>query len=139
MAVTVSPFNHTLTILLNQDVDLAALKWMLRTGGTFTASHTAMASLDGSEVSGNGWDVGGELLTPTISIFNTNGASIDFADVSETATGGTIGPTTEGVIYDDTNDFPMFWIDYGGSESAGVGTDFKITFGANGQVTVSWT
>ena len=139
MAVTISRYNHTLKKLLNKEVTLTTLKVMLlSSSASFTASHTALTSVNNSgayQVSGNGWTAGGiTLASVAVTVVNTNGAMLDAADVSVTASGGTIGPASAAVIYDDTDasDAPLFYIDFGGAESAGVGTDFKITFNANG-------
>ncbi|KKM07324.1 hypothetical protein LCGC14_1735050, partial [marine sediment metagenome] len=64
---------------------------------------------------------------------------IDAADASWTASGGSIpstGDCTDADIIDDTITTPldglMFDIDFGAAESAGDGTDFIVSFHANG-------
>lgn len=140
MAVTISRYNHTLKKLLNKEVDYTALKLMLlNDDAAFNASHTTLAGPAGSananQVSGNGWTAGGETLgSVAITIVDTDGAMLDANDVSVEASGGAIGPAYAAVIYDDTdsNDAPLWFIDLGGAQTAGVGTEFKVTFDANG-------
>lgn len=66
----------------------------------------------------------------------------DTVDMTWTASGGSIGPADDCVIYSDTSTAPftdllMCSIDFDGSETAGDGTDFKITINASGLFTVS--
>jgi hypothetical protein len=139
MAVTVSLYNHTAKLFANGDVDLAAIKVMLLDAtATFTASHTAISSISGDEVSGNGWDVGGELLaSAAVTTTTTNDATFDAADLSVNASGGAIGPAIAACIYDDTGNYPLFYVDFGESKTADSGTPFVFTWNASGIVT--WT
>lgn len=139
MAVTISLYNHTPKLFANGDVDLTALKLMLLDNdATFTASHTAISSISGDEVSGNGWDTGGELLdNAAVTVVTTNDAKLDADDISVTATGGNIGPAYKGVIYDDTGNYPLAFIDFDGAQTAGNGTAFLVTWNASGIFT--WT
>ena len=74
MAVTVSTYNHTAAKLLQLGIVPQAANFYLEllTGdATFVASHTTKAAVDNTgayEVSGNGWDVGGEPLTNNIAL-----------------------------------------------------------------------
>lgn len=66
----------------------------------------------------------------------------DTVDMTWTASGGSIGPADDCVIYSDTSTLPfvdllMCSIDFDGSETAGDGTDFKITINASGLFTIS--
>lgn len=66
----------------------------------------------------------------------------DAADNVWTANGGDIGPAEHAVIYDDTSvtpsvDLLMCNIAFGQAETAGDGTDFKITFNGSGLFTIS--
>lgn len=137
MAVTISRYNHTIKLLLNQEVDLANLKAMLLdSNAVFTATDvdtTDVLTGAATEVSGNGWDAGGEVIgSVAVTTVDTNDAMIDAADLSITATGADIGPASAALIYDATNDLALWYVDFGGSETAGVGTDFKITWNASG-------
>ncbi len=141
MAVTISRYNHTAKLLLNKEITLTTLKVMLlSSSASFLATHTALTQVNNSgayQVSGNGWTAGGITLSSVaVTTVNTNGAMLDAADISITASGGAIGPASAAVIYDDTMtspaDAPLWYIDFGGAESAGLGTDFKITLNASG-------
>lgn len=95
------PFNQTTRIY--KDLTLTTLKVMLRTGTTYAGTETALSELDGTEVSGNGWTAGGELIAnAAITTVTTDDALLDGDDISITATGGSIGPATSYVIIDDT-------------------------------------
>lgn len=144
MAVTISIYDHTAKLFANGDVTLASLKVMLlNNSASFTASHTALSSVTSSgtyQVSGNGWDSGGEALaSAAVTVTSTNDAKLDANDLAVTATGGSIGPAYHAVIYDDADasDAPLFFINFDGAKEAGETTDFKITWNANGIAT--WT
>mgnify|MGYP000205017885 CR=1 FL=1 len=141
MAVTISRYNHTVKKLLNKEIDYTTLKMMLlNNSATFTATNTTLDQVAGAntppranEVSGNGWTTGGiALASVTVAIATTNDANIDATDISVTATGGSIGPAYKAVIYDDTGDVPLWFIDFGQVEEAGETTDFKFIFNAAG-------
>ena len=138
MAVTASLYNHTPKLFANKDVDLAALKLMLLDNdATFDATDTDLSGISGDEVSGNGWDAGGEALTGVaVTVANTNDAKLDANDLSVTATGGSIS-AYKGVIYDDTGNYPLIFLDFGGVQTAGEGAPFIVTWNAAGIVT--WT
>lgn len=139
MAVTVSFYNHTRKLFANGEVGLADLKVMLLSNlASFTATNTVVGDVSANEVSGNGWTAGGEAIaSAAVTVANTNEAKLDGADISVTATGGTIGPASYAVIYDDdvTTKNLLFWIDFGGAQEAGVSTDFKILWNAAGIAT----
>jgi len=141
MAVTISRYNHTPKLFLNKELTLSTLRVMLLDdNAVFDASDTALSDVlagDATEVSGNGWTAGGETIASVaVTTVDTDGAMIDGNDISVTASGGSIGPASAAVIYDDSMtlpaDAPLWYIDFGGAETAGVGTDFKISFNANG-------
>lgn len=135
MAITVTFQNHTRKLFANKEVDFTALKLMLRTGSTSNATFTTVSQFAGSEVSGNGWTVGGEAIANVaVTITNTNEATLDGDNIAVTATGGSIGPTTSALIIDDTDADPkvLFYVDFGGSQEAGEGTEFQINFNALG-------
>lgn len=125
-------YNHTRKLLINKQVDLAALKLVLTSGYTFVATETTLTNVTAAEVSGNGWTSGGEAIgSVAVTVVATNGAMIDGADISVTATGGSIGPADGYVIVDATNSFPLFHTSFT-AQTAGSGTPFNVTFDANG-------
>ncbi len=137
MAVTYSQYDHTLKLLLNKEVTYTTLKVkLLDATATFTPGQTTVASVDGSgakEVSGNGWPAGGPTLANVaVTQVTTNDAMIDADDVSQTATGGSIGPAYAALIYDSTSNKPLWYLDFGQAQSAGTTTDFKIVWDATG-------
>lgn len=154
MAVTITRYNHTLTLLNTGAIDLNNLKVMLLTNAaTFSAANTTLdqvaGALEGSpaeranEVYGNAWTQGGELLagvawTTVAADVDTvaNDSMLDANDVSVTATGGPIGPTRKAVVYDDAHgsDAPLLFIDFGEDQQAGEDTDFKIVWSTNGML-----
>jgi hypothetical protein len=146
MAVTITLYNHTVKKLVNEEFDLSTLKVMLLNAtaeAAFSAAHTTLAQVAGAsnvnEVSGNGWTTGGiALANAAVSIVTTNDAKLDADDISVTASGGSIGPAEAAVIYDDTGDVPLAFIDFDGTQEAGVGTDFKIIWNASGIITFTY-
>ncbi len=144
MSVSVNVYNHTVKKLANKEFTLTSLKVMLVNQAAvtgFDATNTTLAQvLAGSqdEVSGNGWTAGGEALAnAAVTTVTTNDAKFDADDISKTASGGSIGPAYGAVVYDDadSNDAPLFMVNFGQAEEAGIGTDFKITWPAAGVAT----
>lgn len=149
MADVINRYNHTLKKLWNKEIDYTTLKVMLlNNSATFNATHTTLAQVAGAspsnELSGNGWDVGGELIANVqITIVNTSGAMIDGDDVRVTASGGPIpsaGPAYKAVVYDDSdvNDAPLWFITFDAPQQAGSGTDFLISWHSNGIARNNW-
>lgn len=143
MAVTMSLYDHTTKLFGNKEVTLTTLKVkLLDNTASFTGSHTAVSSVDGSgakEVSGNGWTAGGPTLASvTVTTVTTNDAMLDATDVSVTASGGSIGPAYAALLYDSTSNKPLIYIDFGGSQSAGDTTDFKIIWDVTGIIRWSY-
>jgi len=141
MAVTITPYNHTVKKLANSEVTLATLKLMLLNddaAALFDATDTDLSGLTGAQVSGNGWDSGGETLqNVAVTTVTTNDAKLDADDLSISASGGAIGPAQAAVLYDATGNEPLFFIDFGESKQADTGTPFNVTWNASGIVT--WT
>lgn len=133
MAITVTRFDHTLKLVGDQSIDYTNLKVMLTSGYTLATSETSMTNISAAEVSGNGWTAGGELIANAAwTQPNTNDGRLDGDDISVTASGGSIGPADAHVVYDATNNFPLIHVDFGENKSADDGTQFKISFAADG-------
>jgi hypothetical protein len=136
MAVTISLYNHTAQLFAS-GANLAAdtYKVKLYASATFNAANTTLASITGTEATtGTGYTAGGQALAGvSVTTVTTNDAKFDANDVTWTASGGSI-TAAYAVIYNDTdtNDPPIAFIDFDGSQSAGDGTDFKIVWNANG-------
>lgn len=129
-------YNHTRKLFASNEVDLSTLRVMLLNGHTFEADDVNVKGLTEDEVSGNGWEVGGESVgSAAVTITDTNGAKLDGNDVSVIATGGSIGPADGGaIVADDFSDIPrpLFYLDFGGAKIASIDTPFQIAWNASG-------
>jgi hypothetical protein len=135
MAVTISLYNHTAQRFASgANAAGDAYKVKLLSAATFDATHTTLTATGGTEVSNSGYTAGGATLANvTVSTVTTNDAAFDADDVTWTATGGALA-ASYAIIYNDTdtNDPPIAFIDFDGSQSAGTGTDFKLVWNASG-------
>lgn len=138
MPVSISLYDHTAKRFADGSNAVGdTYKVKLLTAATFSAAHTTLTATGGTEVaSGNGYTTGGAILTSVVVNQSGNDAAFDAADVTWSASGGPI-TASYGIVYNDTdtNDPPVAFIDFGGSQSAGDGTDFKIIWNASGIVT----
>jgi len=111
---------------------------MLCSAATFSGANTTLAGITKTELSsGNGYTTGGATLSGVTVTQTGNDAAFDATDVTWTASGGTLGPAAYAILYNDTdaNDPPVAFVDFGGNQSAGDGTDFKVIWNASGIVT----
>ena len=136
MAVTISLYNHTAARFADGSNAVGdTYKVLLATSATFDATNTTLAGVTKTEVAnGNGYTTGGATLgSVAVTTVTTDDAKFDANDVTWTASGGTI-TASYAILYNDTdaNDPPVAFIDFGASESAGDGTDFKIIWNASG-------
>lgn len=145
MAVTITLYNHTAAKFADGSFDVGDVyKLKLYSALTPSAAHTTLASVDaaGTEATaGTGYTAGGQALSNVaVTTVTTNDAKFDADDVTWSASGGTIA-ASHGVIYNDTdaNDPPVACIDFGGTQTAGDGTDFKIVWNASGIFTFTVT
>jgi hypothetical protein len=139
VAVTVSLYNHTAARFASGANDPAdTYKLKLLTAATFDATHATLAATGGTEVAtAFGYTAGGEALTGVaVTTVTVNDAKFTANEVSWTASGGSI-TASFGILYNDTDtdDPPLAFIDFDGSQSAGDGTDFKVIWNANGIIT----
>ena len=138
MAVTISLYNHTAAKFADGSFAVAdTYKVTLYSAFSFDATDTTKTTAEsgGTQLStANGYTQDDKTLNNvTVSTVTTNDAKFDADDVSWTASGGSITAIGALVYNDtDTNDPPVAYIDFGGSESAGDGTDFRIVWNANG-------
>lgn len=135
MAVTISLYNHTAQRFASGANAVGdTYKVKLLSAATFDATHTTLTATGGTETSNTGYTAGGATLANVaVSTVTTNDAAFDADDVTWTATGGALA-ASYAIIYNDTdtNDPPVAFIDFGGSQSAGTGTDFKLVWNASG-------
>jgi hypothetical protein len=105
-------YNHTVNRFnegLNGEGDTYKVM-LLNNDAVFDATDTTLVEVAGAgspaanEVSGNGWDVGGEALASVvIAIYSTNGGKFDAADLNIAISGGDLGPIYKFVLYNDTD------------------------------------
>lgn len=142
MAVTVAYFDKFIENVgkNNIDLDTHTFKIMLVNNYTYDPTDENLVHIGSVEIAnGNGYTTGGQSLTGVTFAFGAGVTKWDADDVSWSASGGTIGVTDGAILYDDsaTDDKLVCYIDFGQDESAGDGTDFKITFNASGILTIS--
>lgn len=136
MPVTISLYNHTAKLFADGSNAAAdTYKVRLMSAATFNATHTTLAATNGTEVAnGNGYTTGGATLSGVaVTTVTTNDAMFDANDVTWSASGGSISAVAA-ILYNstDANSPPLAFIDFGGTETAGDGTDFKIVWNASG-------
>lgn len=135
MAVTISLYNHTAKRFADgSNAAGDTYKVKLLSAGTFDATNTTLTATGGTEVSGNGYTAGGATLANVaVTTVTTNDAKFDADDVVWSASGGSIAAVAA-IIYNstDSNSPPVAFVDFGGTETAGDGTDFKIVWNASG-------
>lgn len=138
MPVSISLYDHTAKRFADGSNAVGdTYKVKLLTAATFDATHTTLTATGGTEVAnGNGYLTGGATLGSVVVNQSGNDAAFDAADATWSASGGAI-TASYGIIYNDTdtNDPPVAFIDMGGSQTAGDGTDFKVVWNASGIVT----
>src|SRR3974390_735658 len=92
------------------------------------ATNAKYSDISGNEIaSGNGYTTGG--ATSTISVANASGTETGTAaDVTWTASGGSVGPFRYAVVYDNTNTDKSLiaWFDYGSSITLNSGESFTV-------------
>lgn len=136
MAITISLYNHTARLFADGSNAAAdTYKVKLLTAATFDATHTTLAGTGGTEVAnGNGYTTGGASLTGvTVATVTTNDAMFDANDVAWTA-GASALAASYAIVYNSTDSGspPLAFIDFGGSQSAAAGTDFKLVWSSSG-------
>jgi len=138
MAVTISLYNHTSKRFADGSNAVGdTYKLMLCSAATFTAADTTLAGITKTELSGNGYTAGGNALTNVaVTTVTTNDAKFDADDVTFTASGGSIA-ASYAILYNstDANSPPVAFIDFGGTQTAGTGTDLKVIWDATGILT----
>lgn len=138
MAVTISRYNHTLKRYIDGSNAVGdTYKINLYSTLSFDATATTKAAAESGATqlsTANGYTQNAKTLSNlVVTIAGTNGVKLDADDVTWTASGGAI-TASKALIYNDTDtdDPPLFYIDFDGSQSAGDGTDFKVVLNANG-------
>lgn len=145
MAVTVGSYNHLLELMGDNTIDMDADTFtlaLMNATHVFTAANTLWSEVSANEIaSAFGYTTPGQNLTAVTWTTAVATVTFDAADVTWTAAGGSIGPATDAVLYDNTTTAPldalMLSIDFGASETAGDGTDFKVTWNASGIISIA--
>src|SRR5690606_38537607 len=149
MAITVNTYNQLLNLIGAGVIDLTNDTFkaiLLDSNHVFDATDTKLSDVNTNEVAnGNGYATGGVALTVAAGLVGSPGSpwTFDFDDLDPgwTASGGSIGPFTDLVIYDDTVTSPadalMFSIDLDGEFTAADGAEIKILWHANGLFTIT--
>lgn len=141
MAVTVSFFNKFIEHVGGNDVNLKTdtFKIMLVDNYTFDGTDDELTDIGAVEIpEAYGYTTGGATLSNVTFAYAAGYTKFDADDLSWEASGGTIGVASGAIIYDSTaDDLLVCYVDFGQDESAGDGTDFKITFNANGIFRIS--
>jgi hypothetical protein len=99
---------------------------------------TGSDPFDSELATGYGYTAGGVTVSGSITDQDaSDNVKFDITDPEWTATSGTIGPARYGVLWDDTatNDPIIYIFDFAANQSAGAGTQFKITISASGLFT----
>lgn len=140
MAVTITLFDHTAQKFADGSfavgdtykVNLYSAFTLDTTATTKTAAETGGTQLS----TANGYTQNDKTLASVVVNKTGNDAAFDAADVTWTASSGSIA-ALGALIYNDTdtNDPPVAYIDFDGTQTAGDGTDFKIIWNASGIVT----
>ena len=139
MAVSAQVYNHILTEITapTPQIDLSSdtLKVTLHTSSmTIDPSNTTFSAVSASELAtGNGYTAGGQTIT-TQSFTRSGGIlTLDGDDIQWDASGGDIGPAAYAVIRSTTSsDKLVAVVNFDGSQTAGDGTPFKITWATAG-------
>lgn len=143
MAVTINRYNKFPEYFGDNTIDLDGdtFKAALGTGHSFVATNSVYADVSGDALAtGNGYTAPGQNLSSVTWSESGGTLTFDAADVTWTASGGAIA-ASDAWIYSDTPTSPAdplaFNIDFDGTESAGDGTDFLLTFDAAGIFTLA--
>ena len=139
MAVTIQFYDRFMEFVGSNLINLASDTFLteLHNNLTFTSTHEQRSEIAASALAtGNGYTNPGQSIGAQSwsTVAGTQIFDDDGTDVIWTASGGPIGPATDAVLYEDTSATKrlMCDIDFGASETAGDGTDFRITFNVNG-------
>lgn len=146
MAVTLSFYDQFMEYVGDGGIDLDDDTFKIE---LYNGTHAFDATdQQRSDISANALSTAFDYTNPgkdLISVAWTSSTSTqtwDAGDNTWTANGGDIGPAEHAVIYSDTSTAPftdllMCNIAFGQAETAGDGTDFKITFNGSGLFTIS--
>lgn len=144
MAVTINFYDEFILNIGQGDIDLDTDTFkivLLNSSHVFTQANTTLANITANQLAtANGYTQDTKALTSVTWTQSAGTATFDAADTSWTASGGSIA-ADDAAIYDDTATAPvdalMCSIDFGGTQTAGDGTNFVITYNASGIFTIA--
>ena len=134
MPASISVYDHTSRRFADgSNASTDTYKVLLATSATFVSSHTSLGSITYTEVaSANGYSAGGATLTNVATTtVTTNDAKFDADDATWNASGSSL-TASYAILYNFTDSAPLAFIDLGGSQTAGDGTAFIISWAAAG-------
>lgn len=142
MAQTILPYDNFLLGLGRKIFDFAddTFKIILVSSTySFSYDHAVLADIAGELTDGHGYTVGGQAISGVSFEVNDHIAKFDAEDVTWSALGGTIGPMTGAIVYDNTtvDKRLLFYQDFGGEQSAGDSIDFRVIFDSSGVLSIS--
>ena len=150
MPVTINRYNKWPEYFGDNTADLDGdqlFHMLMNSSHVFTATHTIRTDVSANQIAtGSGYThatggLTGKELASITWVESGGTVTFDAADTTWTASGGSIGPADDCVLFDDTTtavvDALAYSIDFGGSETAGDGTNFLITWNGSGIFTVS--
>lgn len=138
MAITVTGYNKFWEHVGKNDINLDTdtFKIILVDDYDFEAEHDTLTDIGSVELdTGAGYTAGGQTITNTEWGYNVglDVTRFDGDDITWEVSGADLGPTTGAIILDSTaGNLLVCYIDFGGEETAGDDTDFKITFSTDG-------
>lgn len=143
MAVTAVAFNEFAKSIGDDRIDMDnatanIFKVMLVDGYTIDQNDLVYTDVSASELAtANGYTAGGQGLANITFTRSSAIVTFDADDSVWSASGGAIAATGAIVYYDNGTKPLMCYINFGATASAGDGTQFKITWSANGIIRVT--
>lgn len=137
MTTSISIYNHTARYLANGDVMAATqIRLALCTSATFNASNATFASVSKTLLP-NGVNGYTEAILDgvAVSTVTTNDAKLDASDVIWIAEGGNISAAVALLYFVQAgsgDQIPLAFINFGSTQTAADGTEFRITWNAGG-------
>ncbi len=144
MAVIINFYNQFIEYVGDGGIDLDTDTFKLElynSSHVFTAANNDRADISANALAtANGYTNPGQNLTSVTWTESAGTLTFDAADTTWTASGGSIA-ADDGVIYSDTSTVPaadllMCSIDFDGTQTAGDGTNFLVSYNASGIFTI---
>lgn len=141
MAVTINFYDHFVEYTMEGGQDIDGDDYviiLLNSSHVFTSTHNDYTDISANELAtANGYTQKDYSLASITWTESSGTVTWDAADVTWTASGGDIGPADDAVVFDETATAPVAdtlvcSVDFGGSQTAGSGTNFVITWNGSG-------